>query len=429
MCKMVRLCCSVVSMALTASVFAAPAPVKETIAQRIEIFQQLPARRAAALRGLIERFNAQNKAYQVALVEHDWHAQKTPHLLILSGDGEEAFLAGKPRFRPLHVVMKEAGAALQTLRPSAAMSSTPVDAKGLLRALPIGMSTPVLYVNRDALRRAGLDPDHARLSTWRDLQNTLAQLADSGSTCPYTVAEPGRVMVENQSAWHNVPVALVRNRKAQPAFNGFFQVRHVAQMASWVRARYLHVFANRAEAEQRFVSGECAMIAAPSDSWVDFRRQEGFDVAVTRLPYYDDLPGAPQNTLADGPSLWVSAGKKAIEYKGVASFVRFWLQAENQAAWQRETGYLPLNRAGLLAARSDLPENDVDNTGNDVDNIQVAVDQLTLKPATSVSAAQAVVGRETVRQVLDEELAAVWADHKATKAALDNAVARLAPGK
>jgi hypothetical protein len=64
-----------------------------------------------------------------------------------------------------------------------------------------------------------------------------------------------------------------------------------------------------------------------------------------------------------------------------------------------------------------------------LENIQVAVDQLTLKPATSVSAAQAMIERETVRQVLDEELAAVWADHKATKAALDNAVARLAPGK
>jgi sn-glycerol 3-phosphate transport system substrate-binding protein len=397
-------------------------PVRVAAVQRIEIFQQLPAERAEALHRLIERFNAQSKDYQVALVDRDWRASQTPHLLILAENGEEAFLAGKPRFKPLSAVMKDAGVALQTLRPPASMSRTSVDAKGVLRALPIGLSTPVLYVNRDALRRAGLNPDEARLATWPELQNTLGQLVANGSDCPYTVAEPGRVMVENLSAWHNAPVSATQNRTTRPAFNGILQVKHIAQMASWVRAYYLHVFPSRAEAEQHFASGECAMIVAPSDSWTDFRRQDGLDVAVTRLPYYDDFPGAPQNTIASGPSLWVAAGKKPVEYKGAARFVSFWLQPENQVIWQRETGYLPLNRAGLLASQSDV-------LGKDLENIQVAVNQLTLKPATSASAAQAMISSEKARLVLDEELAAVWADRKAAKAALDNAVARLTAGK
>ena len=346
----------------------------------------------------------------------DWRTA-APHLLILEGDDEDAFVAGKPRFKPLYALMKESGAALQTLRPPAMMTRTPVDAKGQLLALPVGLSTPVLFLNRDALRRAGMNPDTTRVSTWFELQETLGRLADTGHTCPYTVSEPGRVMVENLSAWHNEPVARQQGKATVPSFNGMFQVKHVAMMASWTRARYLHVFPQQAEAEQRFASGDCAVIAAPSASWADFRRAGKVDVAVSRLPYYEDFPGAPQNTVADGPALWAAAGKKPAEYKAVARFVSFWLQADNQVAWQRETGYLPLNRAGLLASRSEL-------LGDDLENVRVAVDQLGNKPATAQSSSQPVVERQSVRRILDEELAGVWADEKAAKEALDNAVMR-----
>jgi sn-glycerol 3-phosphate transport system substrate-binding protein len=384
--------------------------------QQIELFHRLPDAKAEALKGLVERFNAQSKDVQVVLSAADWRTT-APHLLILEGDDEDAFVAGKPRFKPLHVLMKESGTPLQTLRPPAMMTRTPVDAKGQLLALPVGLSTPVLFLNRDALRRAGMNPDTTRTNTWFELQETLGRLADSGHTCPYTVSEPGRVMVENLSAWHNEPVSRLQGKVTVPSFNGIFQVKHVAMMASWTRARYLHVFPQQAEAEQRFASGDCAVIAAPSASWADFRRAGKVDVAVSRLPYYEDFPGAPQNTVADGPALWAAAGKKPVEYKAVARFVSFWLQADNQVAWQRETGYLPLNRAGLLASRSEL-------LGDDLENVRVAVDQLSNKPATAQSSAQPVVERQSVRRILDEELAGVWADEKAAKEALDNAVMR-----
>jgi len=407
-------------MAAAVTVFAAagsPWAVAQAAAQQqIELFHRLPDTKAAALKDLVERFNAQSKDVQVVLSATDWRSA-APHMLILEGDDEEDFVAGKPRFKPLYALMKESGAPLQTLRPPAMMTRTPVDTKGQLLALPVGLSTPVLFLNRDALRRAGMNPDTTRINTWFELQETLGRLADTGHTCPYTVSEPGRVMVENLSAWHNEPVAKQQGKATVPSFNGMFQVKHVAMMASWTRARYLHVFPQQTEAEQRFASGDCAVIAAPSASWADFRRAGKVDVAVSRLPYYDDFPGAPQNTVADGPALWAAAGKKPAEYKAIARFVSFWLQADNQVAWQRETGYLPLNRAGLLASRSEL-------LGEDLENVRVAVDQLGNKPATAQSSAQPVVERQKVRRILDEELAGVWADEKAAKEALDNAVMR-----
>lgn len=399
-----------VQLPSTGAALAAPA-------QEIEIFHRLPQGKAAALDEMVARFNAQSKGVRVAVSQADWRGAAAPHMLILEGDEEESFLAGKPRFKPLYELMKQGGVPLQAQRPPSMMTRTPVDTKGRLLALPVGLSTPVLFMNRDALRRAGLNPDTTSVSTWFDLQETLGRLADVGHTCPYTVSEPGRVMVENLSAWHNEPVAAMRGKTQTPSFNGMFQVKHVAMMASWYRASYLHVFDRGSEAEERFAAGECAVIAAPSASYVDFRRQGKVDVAVTRLPYYDDFPGAPQNTLADGPALWAAAGKKPAEYKAVAQFISFWLQPENQVAWQRQTGYLPLNRAGLLASRGEL-------LGTDLENSRVAVEQLTNKPATPDSSAQPVVEREKVRRILDEELSGVWADRKAAKEALDNAVNR-----
>ncbi|MDR0702649.1 MAG: extracellular solute-binding protein [Azoarcus sp.] len=388
--------------------------------RQIEISHQLPPSQAKALQGLVERFNAQDPAHQVTFVETDWRADKPPHLLILDGADEEGFLASKkPRYKPLFALMKEAGAGLQTVRPPAMVTRRPINAKGQLLALPVGLSTPVLYFNRGALKRAGFDPAAtSAFATWADLQGVLGKLGASGSRCPLALAEPARVLIENVSAWNNVP--LLKGKQA--IFNGLFHVKYLALMASWHRANLLHVYQDRAEADRRFANGECAMLVAPSDSWVDFRGREGLDVGVTHLPYQDDIPGAPQNTLADGAALWAAAGKKAAEYKSVARFVSFWLQPDNQVAWQREAGYLPLNRAGIMASESSL-------LGEELENIRVAISELSSRPVTINSAVQAVIERDSTRRIIDEELAEVWADRKAAKAALDSAVARISAAR
>ena len=400
---------------------AAPAAKKAAAAKteqtpqvvQIELFQSLPPSRVKALQSLVERFNAQSTAYQVTLVDQDWRAEKTPHMMILDGNNEEAFLSGKTlRYKPLFTLMQQAGVALQTVKPQAMVTRKPLNAKGQLLALPVGLNTPVLYFNRAALKRAGLDAASSGIfTTFPELQSTLGKLAASGSRCPLAVAEPARVFLENESAWNNVPMF----KGKQAVFTGLFHVRYISQMSSWNHAKLLHVPKDRDDADQRFASGECALLIAPSDSWVDFNQKEGLDAGVTRLPYQEDTPGAPQNTLADGASLWAAAGKKAPEYKGVANFIAFWLLPENQVAWQREAGYLPLSRAGIMVLDSQL-------LAHDLENIKVAVNQLTNRPVTPNSATSL---QTAARRVIDGELAEVWAERKSAKAALDSAAAKL----
>ncbi|MDR2925169.1 MAG: extracellular solute-binding protein [Azoarcus sp.] len=388
---------------------------------QIELSQNLPPSRSKALQDLVKRFNEQSQNAQVTLVESNWQAAKPPHMMILGGADEEAFLSGKTRYKPLHALMKEAGVALQTVKPAAMLTKKPVSARGQLLALPVALNTPVLYFNRAALKRAGVSTENPPVTTWSDLQGVLSKVAANGyGGCPLTMVEPGRVLIENNSAWNNVPVLSGK----QPSFNGLFHVKYISLMASWARADLLKFFNDRAESEGRFIKGECAVFIGPSDSWAEFHphHSTGFDVGVTRLPYVDDAPGAPQNTLADGASLWVAAGKKSVENKAVANFVKFWLQPENQVIWQRDAGYLPLNKAGIFASESTL-------LGDELENIKVAIKQLSNRPVTANSSVQPLIEREATRRVIDEELGAVWANHKSAKAALDSAVARLSSGK
>jgi ABC-type glycerol-3-phosphate transport system substrate-binding protein len=65
------------------------------------------------------------------------------------------------------------------------------------------------------------------------------------------------------------------------------------------------------------------------------------------LPYYADVKGAPQNTAIGGASLWVMAGKKPEEYKGVADVLE--LPERHQGASRQPPAHgLPAHHHGRL---------------------------------------------------------------------------------
>lgn len=397
---------------------AAKAPVKPERCDGIELSHQLGSSQNRALDELVTRFNETSKECQIKVSDRNWSDGSLPAMMILGGEEEERFLTGAPRYRPLFDLMKTSGAPLQTIKPPAMMTRRPLDAQGRVLALPVALSTPVLYFNEDAFKKVGLKVDQPP-KTWLELQEALGQLIDNGVRCPYTVAYPAQVMIENTSAWHNEPVAVRQGKGQALAINGFLQIKHVAMMSSWYKSKYLHIFGRGAEAEQHFLSGECAVIAAPSSSWLDLRRQARFPVGVSTLPYHDDFPGAPQNTLLDGSSLWVAAGRSPTEYKTIARFVRFWLEPQNQVAWQRETAFIPLSRAGVaVAQQSELLK-------DELESIRVAGSTVTRKPPTEASSASLLGSRTSVWRIVDEELEAVWANTKPAKEALDTAVTRV----
>ena len=85
-----------------------------------------------------------------------------------------------------------------------------------------------------------------------------------------------------------------------------------------------------------FSNGECAVIMNSSAYYTSFRETAKFEVGVAMLPYYPGRPGAPQNSIIGGATLWVLNGKPAKEYEGVAKFLTYASNPEVQAYWHQK---------------------------------------------------------------------------------------------
>ena len=141
------------------------------------------------------------------------------------------------------------------------------------------------------------------------------------------------------------------------------------------------------------------------------------EVGTTMLPYWPDVPGAPQNSIIGGASLWVMGGKKPAEYKGVAKFFAFLSRPEVQMDWHTSTGYVPITLAAYeLTRKSGYYEH---NAG-----AETTIKQLTYKPPTENSKGLRFGNFVQGREVIEEEMEAVFAGRKEAKTALDDAVKR-----
>ena len=404
--KAILVCCA---LAVSVPVLAAPKPVPASSPVTIELSHHLDEIQAERLEPIIENFNTQHKDVVVKLVRRV-EGGAPRQLNLVTRDEYSRFLANKASFKPLHQVMREARASFDIGKLAPELRDSIVDKQGRLFALPVAFSTPVLYINKEAFRKAGLDPESPP-KTWADTQDAAGKLLAAGSRCAYTTSWPAWVLIDNISAWNGVDV---NDAKGNLAFNGLLQIKHVAMMATWYRSKYFSYFGRQDEADRRFANGECGMLTSSSSLYANLSKNSPIEVGVSTLPYHDDVRGAPQNTLADGASLWVAGGMNAAETKGVAKFISYVLGPEVQINMTLAGGFLPMTSVARTAAGSQLLK-------SDLDGLQVAYSQL--RGAASAPAVR-ISQIEAVRRIVEEELESVWDNRKPAKEALDNAVQR-----
>lgn len=393
------------SAVLPFSVAAAkPAPAPAAVPT---LAHNLDAANEAKLAAVIERFHKETGG-EIKLVR--LHKGDKPATLNLLGRYQTEDVFSQPKaFVPLYSMMSKAGVAL-SVQLSEVLKPSVTDGKGRLVALPVLYSTPVMFYNKLAFRKAGLDPEQPP-KTWFEMQGYLDKLQSAGYDCPYASSWPTWVHIDNVSAVSGVPAI---DAKTGLKFNGLPQVKHVAMMATWSKAHYFRQFGNADEASVRFKEGECAIITTDSREYADFQDARGVELGVAPMPYHDDVYGGRRPTLVGGSSLWVGAGKSAAEYKQAAKFVNYLLSPEIQVELVRNHGGLPLTEAARLASLSRLLQD-----GRQA--LEAAYASLRGPGGGPVAQVSRV---DDTRLITDEELAAVWADRKPAKAALDTAVTR-----
>jgi sn-glycerol 3-phosphate transport system substrate-binding protein len=434
-----------VAIALMAALLAVPvAAAEKTGAKKaaahktvpptqIQFWHAMSGARGAEIDELVARFNASQKAVRVVatykgpydVVEREafaaQHAKNGPDLVQIYEVGTADMIAARDAVMPIWRLMANAGTPLKHEAFVPAVAAYFSDSKGRLLALPFNTSTPVLYYNKDAFRKAGLDPEQPP-KTWYQMPKTLGAVLDSGAAkCGLTTTWPSWVLLENMGAWHNQPFATEDNglagTDARLNFNTRLMVRWVSMLGSWYRAGYFSWSGRGDAAEARFASGECALLTASSSSYADLRRAARFDFGVAQLPYYDDYPEAPQNTLIGGAGLWAMGGKSRAKYHAVAQFIAYLAKPEVQAQWHQSTGYVPITKAAYeLTEKSGFY---LTHPG-----YQVAIRQLLLRNPTRESKGIRLGHFLKIRAIIEDELEAVWGERKTPIDALNEAVAR-----
>lgn len=380
---------------------------------------------------LAKDFNASQKDYKVVPVykgAYDesmagaiaaFRAGNAPHLLQVFEVGTATMMASKGAVVPVGEVMKQAGVKFDNAAYVPAVAGYYTAPNGQMLSFPFNSSTTVLHYNKDAFKAAGLDPNKPP-SSWPEVAAAAAKLKASGHKCPFTTSWVGWTQLESFSAWHNVEYATRNNGfgglDARLVFNSPLHVRHIENLANMAK-QGLFVYKGRGNtADATFVSGECAMQTGSSGLYANIKKSAKFASGIAPLPYYPDVPGAPQNTIIGGASLWVMAGKKPQEYKGVAAFLQYLARPEVAAESHKRTGYLPVTKAAYeLTEKSGFYQA---NPGTDV-----AVTQM-IRKTTDKSRGVRLGNLPQIRTIVDEEMEQVWAGRKTAKQGLDDAVRR-----
>jgi len=378
------------------------------------------------------KFNASQSEYKLVPVfkgQYDesmtaavaaFRSGKAPHILQVFEVGTATMMAARKAIKPVYEVMAQAGEKFDPKSYMPAVASYYSDTQGRMLSMPFNSSTPVFFYNKDAFKKAGLDPNKPP-KTWDEVQAATLKVKDAGMACGFTTGWQSWVQLETMSAWHNQEFATNQNGfgglNTKLVFNNYVMLRHIAKLNSWVKSGLFTYAGRKNEPEAKFYGGDCAMLTSSSAAYANIKKNSKFEFGVAQLPYYEDVRGAPQNSIIGGASLWVMAGHKPAEYKGVAKFFTFLSSPEIQADWHQKTGYVPITKAAYeLTKKQGFYDA---NPGTDV-----AIQQLLLKNPTNDSKGIRLGNFVQIRSIIDEELEEVWAQKKGPKQALDEAVAR-----
>jgi sn-glycerol 3-phosphate transport system substrate-binding protein len=341
-----------------------------------------------------------------------YRAGNAPHITQIFEVGTATMMAAKGAIVPVERVMKEGGQKFDRAAYVPAVAGYYTTRQGEMLSFPFNSSTSVFYYNRDVLAAAGVTKAP---ETWEEVAAAAAKVKASGAAkCGYTTSWPSWVHMENFSAWHNVLFATENNGfaslKAKLAVNTPLHARHLTNLADWSKRGWFTYAGRTAEGDAKFASGECAMFTGSSAAYANIKRNAKFNFAISKLPYYSDVAGAPQNSVIGGASLWVMAGKKKEEYRGVAKFFAFLSSTDIQAEWHQQTGYLPLTMASFeTTKKSGFYEK---NPGTDV-----SVQQMIVK-TTDKSRGVRLGSMVQIRDVVHEEMEAVFSGKQDAKQAL-----------
>ena len=426
-----------VAVILTVAGAAVVSPPATGQAQRvtIEFWHGLGQPGGGILEGFATEFNNSQTQYRVNATYKGsypetmvaaiaaFRAGNAPHIVQMFEVGTATMMAAKGAIKPVYELMKETNTPFDPSIYLPAVRGYYSSADGKMISMPFNSSTTVMFWNKDAFRRAGLNPDSPP-KTWAETRAAAQKIRQANAApCGFTFAWPTWTQVENFSAIHDVPLATKGNGfegfDTELTINSDLHVRHLQFLMDMLKEGSFKYGGRDAAGDALFPSGECGIIHGSSGLRGRIVREAKFQWGTAYLPYYEDVKGAPKNSIIGGASFWVMTSPRRTkeDYKAVAEFFRYLSRPEVVAKWHIETGFLPITFPAIQQVQS-MGYYD-QNPGADI-----PYKQLTRTLPTRNSKGLRLGNMPEIRTVIYEEWEKAFQGQQTAKQAMDAAVKR-----
>jgi sn-glycerol 3-phosphate transport system substrate-binding protein len=418
------------AIVLVVAALAVGGPAPALGRTEIHFWHAMGGQLGEAVAELVKQFNQSQSEYEVKPLNKGtypevltaaiaaYRQKNPPHIVQVFDVGTQTMLVSGAIY-PIFQLMKEQEIAVNWadfIKPVTGYYSK----DGNLYSMPFNSSSPILYYNRDAFRKAGLDPDTPP-ATWNQVGAVSKKIIGAGGAkCGFTAAWPSWTLLENTFPWHDQPFATAENGykslDAKLLINGDFGVQHIGRIAAWQKEGVFSYGGRMGQPDPKFSNGDCAMLIQSSAVIGGFKKSiTKFAWGTGQLPHWGP-PYPKQNTIVGGGTLWVLKGRKAADYPGVAQFMKFIADARQQVWWSVTTGYIPITRTAItsLEAGDHFKKNPEQGP---------ALAQLSGTP-TPNSQGIRLGNMPQIRDVIEPELENIFAGKKTAKEGLDAAVAK-----
>ena len=334
----------------------------------ITFWHSMKAANADALNTMVAAFNKKNDAkikvsavfqgdYDDVITKYKASVQqkKTPDLVQVYDIGTRFMVDSKQTVAAGDFVAKDKYD-MSSIEPNISNYYT---LDGLLRSMPLNSSMPLLYINADAFKKAGLDPTKPP-QTLDEIMTAAKKLTIKNASGQVEQYGFGAAiygwLIEQLIASSGETYCNLDNGRKGLATEVQFGGETGTKIATWWADMVKQGLATNTgrktdDAQAAFKSGKVAMNLESTGALKGYlKAAEGtFELATAPYPKVDaDSKGGQ---IIGGASLWISGpGHSDAQKRAAWEFTKFASSAEQQAIWHTSTGYFPVNKDAL-----DLP--------------------------------------------------------------------------
>lgn len=206
------------------------------------------------------------------------------------------------------------------------------NSEGSQVGIPYSLSTPVLYINKDILRQAGLDENGPK--TWEDLIKFSNTIKEKTGKYGFYMQEPAdnwatQALLESNGA------RMITNGKA--TFASEEGIKAYEAYADMVVKNKSALHISWSEGVKSFVDGNVGMLYTTIAQRANVQKGANFDVTAVNSPSWS---GKQKRLPAGGCFLAITA-KEDKEQKAAWEFEKYLYSVESMAEWTKGTGYVP----------------------------------------------------------------------------------------